>query len=125
MRKVSGSLYRDKNGIKLQTTKKEKKMKAFKLKQSEKEKYLKVIYKAWYGLDEFRFKKYNDLPTYLLFSAGISSWSNYDWSSLRDSDDLAIRRMYILCLSSLHHSKNNKKKITRKGKRPVASKGKR
>ena len=100
-------------------------MKTFKLKQSEKEKYLKVIYKAWYGLDEFRFKKYNDLPTYLIFSAGISSWSDYDWSSLRDSDDLAIRRMYILCLSNLHSSKNNKKKITKRGKKPVASKGKR
>jgi len=100
-------------------------MKAFKLKQSEKEKYLKVIYKAWYGLDEFRFKKYKDLPTHLIYVAGISSWSNYDWSSLRDSDDLAIRSMYVLCLSNLRYSKNNNKKITKRGKRPVAIKGKR
>jgi len=91
--------------------------KAFKLKQSEKEKYLKLIYKAWYGLDEFKFKKYSDLPVYLRISAGISSWSDYDWSSLRDSDDLAIRRMYILCLSSLNHSKNKKRIVSRGKKR--------
>jgi hypothetical protein len=71
------------------------------MKQSEKEKCLKLIYKAWNGLDEFKLKKYNDLPLTLWDTAGFSWSQDYDWSSLRDADDSDIKTMYKVCLGAL------------------------
>ena len=72
------------------------------MKQSEKEKCLKVIYKAWYGLDEFKSKKFKNLPLALWETAGLSGSIHYEWSSLRDPDNSDIKSMYEVCENALN-----------------------
>lgn len=72
------------------------------MKQSEKEKCLKLIYKAWYGLDEFKSKKFKNLPLALWESAGLSGSQDYDWSFLRDADNSDIKSMYEVCQDALN-----------------------
>jgi hypothetical protein len=78
------------------------------MKQSEKEKCLKIIYKAWCGLDEFKSKKYNDLPITLWETAGLFGTQDYDWSFLRDANDSDIKSMYEVCLIALSPKTNKK-----------------
>jgi len=72
------------------------------MKQSEKEKCLKLIYKAWYGLDEFKSKKFKNLPLALWETAGLSGSQDYDWSFLRDADNSDIKSMYQVCRDALN-----------------------
>ena len=94
-------------------------MKAFKLKQSEKEKYLKVIYNAWFGIGEFA-----KIPTSVLndirYLAGDIS-DSYDWSFARDASDEAIDEMYCICMNYIfvlrHASKCRVNKTNKKEKK--------
>jgi len=72
------------------------------MKQSEKEKCLKLIYKAWYGLDQFKSKKFKNLPLALWETAGLSGSQDYDWSFLRDADNSDIKSMYEVCQDALN-----------------------
>lgn len=90
-------------------------MKSFKLKQAEKEKYLKVIYDAWFGIGEF-----NKIPNSVLNDINYLATGglNWDWSFARDASDSAIEEMYFVCENYLLTRRNAKKgKINKKEKK--------
>ena len=91
-------------------------MKAFKLKQSEKEKYLKVIYDAWFGIGEFA-----KIPASVLNDIRYLAGDSYDWSFARDASDEAIDEMYCICMNYIfvlrHANKCRITKTTKKEKK--------
>jgi hypothetical protein len=88
-------------------------MKAIKLKQSEKEKYLKVIYDAWFGIGDF-----TKIPASVLNDIRYLAGDDYDWSFARDASDSAIDEMYCVCVNYLFALRNaSKGRITKTNKK--------